>query len=291
MAKKKKIRMVSMDQDHAGISIARMSGELDSDRISEAVITPHRHDHYTCFLIERGTVDFALDFQPMRIDTTVLGVSCPGQVHQFLGAAGAEGWIFFFEPKWMHAQAREAIEERMGPAPMVAIDKATHDWFVQLFGLIAAALEENRTGNYLYPLTKALVDAFAFRVAGLIRHQEDEQIRQFSSRSVSITRKFRQLLNKNFLSVRKPSEYAALMNISSSHLNDTIKAVTGLPVTHFIQQELLAEAQRLLYYTDRSVKEVADQLGFEDHKYFSRFFGKLAGMSPVAFRKLHREGR
>lgn len=70
-----------------------------------------------------------------------------------------------------------------------------------------------------------------------------------------------------------------------SYLNDTVKAVTGFSLSYFIQQEILAEAQRLLFYTELSIKEIADRLGYEDPKYFIRFFGKGKGESPSLFRK------
>jgi AraC family transcriptional regulator, transcriptional activator of pobA len=105
------------------------------------------------------------------------------------------------------------------------------------------------------------------------------------TRSVEITKKFMQILRHNYKSLKKPSEYATKMNITASYLNDTIKSVTGFPVTYFIQQELMREAQRLLYNSDISVKEVAYTLGYEDDKYFNRLFSKIIGVSPGVFRK------
>ncbi|WP_409012660.1 helix-turn-helix domain-containing protein [Dyadobacter sp. 3J3] len=68
-------------------------------------------------------------------------------------------------------------------------------------------------------------------------------------------------------------------------MNDTAKAVTGFPLTYFIQQEVINKAQRLLYYSEMSIKEIAYTLGYEDDKYFIRLFGKSTGSSPAVFRK------
>jgi AraC-like DNA-binding protein len=75
------------------------------------------------------------------------------------------------------------------------------------------------------------------------------------------------------------------MNITVSYLNDTVRSVTGFPVTYYIQQEIMREAQRLLYYSDLTINEIAINLGFEDPKYFNRLFSKVTGVSPGAFRK------
>jgi AraC-like DNA-binding protein len=46
----------------------------------------------------------------------------------------------------------------------------------------------------------------------------------------------------------------------------------------------------LLLGTSLLVKEVAEQVGFDDPFHFSRVFRKLQGMSPTTFQRLHRRG-
>jgi AraC-like DNA-binding protein len=52
-----------------------------------------------------------------------------------------------------------------------------------------------------------------------------------------------------------------------------------------IQNRVILEAKRLLYYTDKSAKEIAFELGFEDAAYFSNFFKKHTSLSPSLFKK------
>jgi YesN/AraC family two-component response regulator len=47
----------------------------------------------------------------------------------------------------------------------------------------------------------------------------------------------------------------------------------------------MLEAKRLLFHSSKSVKEIAHDLGYEDHSYFSRLFNKSTGMTALAFRK------
>src|SRR5690606_21342156 len=81
-----------------------------------------------------------------------------------------------------------------------------------------------------------------------------------------------------------PSYFAEKLHIATSHLNDCVKATIGLSVTQFLQQSMLLEAKRQLYYTNDDVKKIAFTLGFEDHAYFSRLFKKLTNETPLAFR-------
>jgi AraC family transcriptional activator of pobA len=52
-----------------------------------------------------------------------------------------------------------------------------------------------------------------------------------------------------------------------------------------VHQRLLLEAKRNLIYTNMTVNQLAERLGFADPAYFSRFFRRLSGASPKAFRQ------
>ena len=51
-----------------------------------------------------------------------------------------------------------------------------------------------------------------------------------------------------------------------------------------IKNRIILEAKRLLYHSDKSVKEIATELGYEDYAYFSRLFAKTTGITALAFR-------
>jgi AraC family transcriptional regulator, transcriptional activator of pobA len=93
------------------------------------------------------------------------------------------------------------------------------------------------------------------------------------------------LVRQNYKIWKRPAEYAAHLHVTVPYLNETIKNVTGHSSSQIIQHEVIREAQRLLYFTELSVKEIAQSLGYADLKYFTRFFGKKVGMSPGNSRK------
>lgn len=52
-----------------------------------------------------------------------------------------------------------------------------------------------------------------------------------------------------------------------------------------IQERVTLEAKKLLHLTYKSVKEIANELNFEDEFYFSRYFKKNVGLSPTHYRE------
>jgi AraC-like DNA-binding protein len=91
-------------------------------------------------------------------------------------------------------------------------------------------------------------------------------------------------LEQKFIETKSPSDYARALHISTPYLNECVRDVTGFPVSYHIQQRVILEAKRLLYHSNKTVKEIAAELGYDDHAYFSRVFTKITGMTALAFR-------
>ncbi|MBD2840234.1 AraC family transcriptional regulator [Pseudomonas sp. JM0905a] len=82
-------------------------------------------------------------------------------------------------------------------------------------------------------------------------------------------------------------QLAAQFKLSRFHFAKTYRALTGhAPIQDFIQLKM-AHACRLLDEGDQGVKQIAEQLGYEDVYYFSRLFRKVVGMAPSHYRALH----
>ena len=91
-------------------------------------------------------------------------------------------------------------------------------------------------------------------------------------------------LTKTDLSVE---EVAGLLGLSRMQLYRKVKAVLGTGVTDFIQSLRLTKARELLLDEQRTVADVAYELGFSSPSYFSTSFRARYQLSPSEFRALH----
>jgi AraC-like DNA-binding protein/mannose-6-phosphate isomerase-like protein (cupin superfamily) len=111
-----------------------------------------------------------------------------------------------------------------------------------------------------------------------------------TSKSISaaevLTGKFRELIHQNIKTQHQVNQYASLLNVTPNHLNKSVKAVTNKTAATWIDETILLEAKYLLFQTSLSVSEIAMQVGHEDHSYFSRFFKKHEGITPIQYRKM-----
>jgi AraC family transcriptional regulator, arabinose operon regulatory protein len=71
---------------------------------------------------------------------------------------------------------------------------------------------------------------------------------------------------------------------STSHFSARFHAVTGFSVTEYVKRLRMARARELLLTTNRSIADIAEEVGYPDHFYFSRQFRAVTGSSPRHFR-------
>jgi AraC family transcriptional activator of pobA len=102
--------------------------------------------------------------------------------------------------------------------------------------------------------------------------------------AVDIIKRFIDLLEANFAKERSVGFYAAQLNVHPNYLNSLIKKHTGLTAKESIQNRLLLETKYLLHSTSLSIKEISNQVGFNDPNYFAVFFRRLENMSPGNYR-------
>lgn len=91
-------------------------------------------------------------------------------------------------------------------------------------------------------------------------------------------------IEEHFSSLHSAGEYADLLNISTAALNRVCKTHFNKTLSQLISDRIIIEAKRQLYLTDKPVKQIAYELGFNDEFYFSRFFKNHVAISPQFFR-------
>jgi AraC family transcriptional regulator, 4-hydroxyphenylacetate 3-monooxygenase operon regulatory protein len=111
------------------------------------------------------------------------------------------------------------------------------------------------------------------------------------SNEVDIFRDFSRLLEIHFREKHNVSEYAELLHIAPKTLTHKFKSLQLESPNQLIINRIILEAKRLLIYTDKTVKEIAYDLGYEDPAYFNRLFTNKTGNTPAHFKKSYTSGK
>ncbi len=102
-------------------------------------------------------------------------------------------------------------------------------------------------------------------------------------------RAFNILVEQNYKQLYKVREYAKLLHKSPKTLSNLFAKYNNKSPMKIILERRFLESKRLLLYTDKNASEIGYELGFEEPGHFSRFFRKMSGQSPSAFREVERK--
>ncbi|GGZ75531.1 AraC family transcriptional regulator [Algibacter mikhailovii] len=101
---------------------------------------------------------------------------------------------------------------------------------------------------------------------------------------VDLLREFNMLVEAHFKTEHSVSFYAEKLFKSPKTLSNTFAKLNTSPL-HIIHERIVLEAKRLLIYTEKTAKEIAYDVGFEDASHLSRLFKKHTNLSPSDFKK------
>ena len=106
--------------------------------------------------------------------------------------------------------------------------------------------------------------------------------------------KFEILLNSYFesenpqkIGIPTVGYFADQLHLSANYFGDLIKKETGKTALEFVQLAIIDRAKEKIFAPDKTVNEIAYELGFKYPQHFSRFFKQHVGYSPNEYRKLN----
>jgi AraC family transcriptional activator of pobA len=100
-----------------------------------------------------------------------------------------------------------------------------------------------------------------------------------------IIRKYNFLVETHYKKQHQVSFYAEQLYKSPKTLSNLFALYNNKSPQTIIQERIAQEAKRLFYYTDKTSKEIAYELGFENASHFGKFFKRLTGQSATDLKK------
>ncbi|MCK9330061.1 MAG: AraC family transcriptional regulator [Candidatus Paceibacterota bacterium] len=160
---------------------------------------------------------------------------------------------------------------------------------LNLFSKIKSELELNVDKH-----SKKLI---ATNIELLLSYCERFYDRQFITRedvNKGILERFETLLN-NYFQSRQTQNFglpsvaycAEQLNLSANYFGDLIKKGTGKSAQEYIQNKVIEIAKERIFDTNKSISEVAYELGFKYPQHFNRLFKQKVGLTPNDYRNMN----
>lgn len=245
-------------------------------------IKPHRHERFLQILyIHGGSGEALLDGRRERLASGSLITVPPHHVHGFMFAPDVDGIIVTMTDSYLRTLLAGV------PGTLTLFEHPRHDDVGHHHALAGALTMFRNEMESVAPWRGASLSALLTLVlVGIARIAEASAPAkaQASSRPARHFRQFQQLLETDYRVQKDITHYADTIGVTSTQLNRICRQLAGHSALQLIHARVLAEAQRDLLFSDLDIKQIALTLGFADAGYFSRFFARLAGQTPTAFR-------
>lgn len=251
--------------------------------------TPHRHNFYHLVFFTEGAGNHTIDFSNFKVTPNQIYFMIPGQVHSWAFEGHVDGYVVNFTEAFFNSflQKTDYIETFSFFSGMASEGVLNLPMNVgsQLNLIFEKALQQDQEKKHLYQDTLRILLLELFLLVE--QNALSQQPGSTTHSHYATLKNYQKLIEKNYLKLRLPSEYAELLSISPNYLNALCKDHFGLQAGELIRNRILLEAKRLLVNVEMSISQIAYTLNFSDNSYFTKFFKKHTGTTPEEFRKKH----
>ncbi|MGH2646628.1 MAG: helix-turn-helix domain-containing protein, partial [Ginsengibacter sp.] len=249
-------------------------------------IPPNRWSYFRILLVNQGSGDFITGIYKFKAPKNTL-VVFPSRIitSSKNWVEDTEGYIvlfnidFFLQNNFPHKYIEDKKILNSSIRPYIYISDEQSKKISAIFETI---LKEKKS------IHKNKDELIALKIIELLISSErlfaKEQNFEENLPSVDIIKRFIDLTEANVLNHRSVSFYAKQLNVHPNYLNALIKKHTGITAKESIQNRLLIETKYLLHSTTLSIKEISNQMGFNDPNYFTVFFKRFEKISPANYR-------
>ncbi len=249
-----------------------------------------RNNYYSLIWITSGSGIAKADFSSHKFEAGALFAFAPYQPFM-IEADNLVGKCIHFHPDFFCIHKHQAevacngvLFNNVYEPPYISVDNKTATTLNMIIEQMKAEMQYTAVAQY--ELLISYLKIFLITTSRLkIEQQPVITANKTVSKDPIILQNLKECIEKNFKTKHSAGDYATVLNISPKALAKIAKNHFNKTLTDLIAERIIIEAKRELYLTNKSVKEIAYELGYEDEYYFSRFFKTNADVSPQIYRE------
>ncbi len=240
---------------------------------------PHGHkDYLEIIFLTEGAGLHRIDHQEYEVKPASLYFILPGQIHSWNLTATPKGFVAMIQKDFLiDTPLYEHLFQKF-PRPLEsyydvsAVPEEINQIFIQIE-------KEYLTKE---PYYDSVIQTYLQLLFTKTRRLENIPVKVIESKIIN---QFFEQLNSNYQKHKEVKSYADLLHVTSKTLNNNCKKYLNRTVSEIINEKIIAEAKRILLYTDQNLTEITFELGFSDPSHFNKFFKRQTGVLPSIYRK------
>lgn len=230
----------------------------------------------------------------IKVDSAIIEIKpntvyclAPGQMRSYCFDQNPEGYRIAFSADFFFlgaAQTRMASWlDQYGAGNNIPIIEADDEMQMEITAIVKRMQKEYF--NYYLLRAEILSGLLNILIIHLSRRLQAPVAEPVLSKDNELVRNFKRLLKKHIINKKQVADYAGELYVTPNYLNKVVKKLTGFTASYHIQQQIILEAKRQAIQSNRSMKEIAYCLGFDNLAHFSKFFKNNSGMNFTSYKR------
>lgn len=249
-----------------------------------------RNNYFTLILITSGAGIATVDFSEYTFGANTLFAFYPYQPFMLDTNEPLEGVAIQFHHDFFciyrhHKEiaSNGVLFNNIYQKPFITLEENSRESLLHIISEIVSELktEALRRDEVLVSYLKIFL-VLATRIK--VEQESITETADQGNKQQLIVQNLKNAIEDHFREKHAPGDYARMLHLSPVVLSRITKTFFNKTLSELISERIIIEAKRELYLTDKTVKEIAYELGYEDEFYFSRIFKDKTEISPRVYR-------
>jgi len=249
-----------------------------------------RLNYYSLIWLQTGEGKAKVDFTEYNFHGNVLFSFSPYQPFMLNVHGEMQGWVINFHPDFfcIHKHQKEVacngvLFNNVYNPPFVHIDEKTSENFEMVIEQCKTEMQNPALAQH--ELLVSYLKIFLISASRIKAEHYEKLSEKAAQDEPFILQNLKNAIELHYRTKHSASDYADILSITPKALSKLTKTHFNKTLTDLISERIVIEAKRELYLTNKTVKEIAYELGYNDEYYFSRFFKKNTEIAPQIYRE------
>ena len=240
-------------------------------------------------LVKHGKCTIELDLKKYTLTEHSCVVALPNQIARISDISENVKFVCvacslaMVEELMTHVNEAFSLLIKTKQQPLLKLNPIEYGNIQQSFNFLIAKIRTSGQNPYNLQIVQNALLTLAYECIGIIN--KSENVEQPSSKKDALFNSFISLVSKYHKQEHSVSYYAAKLFITPKYLTRVVEELSHKPAKRWIDEYIALEAKMMLRSTQKTIQEISDELNFPDMSFFGKFFKRMTGTSPKAYRE------
>jgi len=263
---------------------------LDDPTLSPYNLYPYKNEDIIATFCEKGYAYGKVNLREYKVEANGLILILPGQI---IGSSEVspdfKGKVMLISERFadnIPLGAMLTLTKRVEHKPYYVFSDEVADAFRSYIGLCKTIMQMNGSFDTLEVL-QLISKAFFIAIEDNLSRQTLSQ-KDMGNGQTELVESFLNLVELEYRHQRSLDYYAKRLCKSTKYLSRIVTESTGRKATEWIERCVVMDAKAQLVSTRKRIVEISDDLGFPSQSFFGKYFKRVTGLSPRAYRETNK---